>query len=68
MSVSSYIKRAKINRARILLETTDLSVLEIAERLAFNTPNYFIQCFRDLEGTSPAKYRKKLAEKAGGRQ
>ena len=62
------IQAQTVNRARILLETTDLSVLEIAERLAFNTPNYFIQCFRDLEGTSPAKYRKKLAEKAGGRQ
>ncbi|MBQ1377509.1 MAG: helix-turn-helix transcriptional regulator [Lachnospiraceae bacterium] len=66
LSVSSYIKQAKIRRAFILLETTDLSVHEIAERLAFNTPNYFIQCFRDLEGTSPAQYRKKLSEKAGG--
>ena len=65
MSVSSYIKKAKINRARILLETTDLSVNEIAERLAFNTPNYFIQCFRELMEVSPAKYRKKTGEKTG---
>ncbi|MBQ5959303.1 MAG: helix-turn-helix transcriptional regulator [Firmicutes bacterium] len=68
MSVSGYIRQAKINRARILLETTDLSVHEIADRLAFNTPNYFIQCFRDLEGTSPAQYRKKASEKTGNRQ
>lgn len=65
LSVNSYIRQAKINRACILLETTEYSVQEIAERLAFNTPNYFIQCFRELKGTSPAQYRKRLSEKTG---
>lgn len=62
LSVSSYIKFAKIERARVLLSTTDRSIQEIAERLAFNTPNYFIQCFRQVVGTTPAQYRKKLVQ------
>ena len=45
--------------AKALLEATDMSVREIAERLAFNTVNYFIQSFRDTVGCTPAQYRKK---------
>ena len=57
--VSTYIRFAKVERAKVLLESTDLSVREIAERLAFNTVNYFIQCFRETAGCTPAQYRKK---------
>ena len=59
-SVSSYIRYAKMERAKVLLESSDLSVKEIAERLAFNTVNYFIQCFRDTTGYTPAQYRKRF--------
>lgn len=59
-SVSSYIRYAKVERAKMLLESTDLSVREIAGRLAFNTPNYFIQSFRDTTGYTPAQYRERI--------
>ena len=57
-SVSSFIRTAKIERAKTLLKTTGLPIHEIADMLAFNTPNYFIQVFRDITGMSPAQYRK----------
>lgn len=57
--VSTYIRFAKVERAKVLLESTDMSVREIAERLAFNTVNYFIQSFRETAGYTPAQYRKK---------
>ena len=56
-SVSSYIRYVKIERAKVLLETSDLSVREIADRLAFNTVNYFIQSFRETTGYTPKQYR-----------
>lgn len=59
-SVSSYIRYAKVERAKVLLEDSDLSVREIADSLAFNTPNYFIQSFKDVTGYSPAQYRKRF--------
>jgi len=59
-SVSSYIRKAKVDRAKLLLETSDLSVTEIADRLAFNTVNYFIQSFRETTGFTPAGYRKQF--------
>lgn len=58
-SVSQYIRAARVNRAKVLLTSTSLSVREIAERLAFNTPNYFIQCFRAQENITPAQYRRR---------
>ena len=65
-SVSAYIRDVKIARARVILETTDLPVAEISDRLAFNTPNYFIQCFREVAGCTPAQYRKQAPGRRGG--
>ena len=59
-SITSYIRDAKIDRAKILLQTTELSVAAISEQLAFNTPNYFIQSFRNVLGCTPAQYRKQI--------
>lgn len=60
-SVSSYIRSAKVERAKTLLITSSLSVREISEKLSFNTPNYFIQIFRNITGYSPSRYRKTFA-------
>ena len=60
LSVSAWIREARVARARILLESTDLPVAEIADRLSFSTPSYFIQCFRASVGCTPAQYRRGL--------
>lgn len=60
MPVFLYVRYAKIERAKLLLESTELSVKEIAENLAFTTQNYFIKCFREVAGCSPAQYRKQF--------
>ena len=60
LSVSAYIRRARVERAKVMLTSTDRPVREIAERLAFNTVNYFIQCFKEETGVTPAQYRKGL--------
>lgn len=59
ISLNQYIKKVKIERAKLLLSTTETPVAEIADKLAFNTPNYFIQVFKEIEGLTPAQYRKK---------
>ncbi len=58
-----YIRYARIERAKVYLESSELSVKEIAEQLAFNTPNYFIKCFHEVTGYSPAKYRKQFKKR-----
>ena len=58
VSVNRYIQQARIDRAKVLLESTDRSIREIAEQLTFNTVNYFIRVFRETTGQTPAQYRK----------
>lgn len=65
-SISSYIRYAKVERAKVLLSTTDLSIREISERLAFSTVNYFIKSFRETAGYTPAQYRKKFQHSGKG--
>lgn len=46
--------------ASMLLDTTDLSVKQIAERLHYNDPSYMCRIFRKHTGMSPIEYRNKL--------
>ncbi len=57
LSVNDYIKKARVDRARMLLRCTDLSVQEISEKLGFGSRNYFSRVFSEIAGTTPAEYR-----------
>lgn len=46
--------------ARMLLDTTDLSVKQIAERLHYEDPSYLCRIFRKQTGMSPIQYRNHL--------
>lgn len=51
----------RVQRAIILLESTDLSVAEISNSVGFSDPNYFCLVFKKhCNGLSPSAYRKKL--------
>ena len=56
-SVNDYIKFAKIERAKVLLASTDQPLQQIADALGFATRSYFSQCFKQVVGQSPADYR-----------
>ena len=59
LSVTNYVKFAKIERAKVLLDSTGLSVQAIADALGFTTRSYFIQCFRAVTGQTPTQWRGK---------
>ncbi len=56
--ISDYVKLAKIERAKILLSSTDQSIQEISDQLGFTTRNYFTRSFRDVTGMTPKEFRK----------
>ncbi len=58
VSVSEYIRRARIERAKVLLKTTDLPIAEIAGRLRFSASSHFSSTFRKLTGILPQVYRR----------
>lgn len=63
-SVNTYVKFAKMERAKVLLRGSDKPVQEIADALGFATRNHFSQSFKQVVGKTPAEYR----EEAGASQ
>lgn len=59
LSVSQYIKEKKIDYAKMLLRTTNLSVSEIAQRLGYINLSHFIASFKQITNMTPVNYRKK---------
>ena len=55
--INDYIKFAKIERAKVLLKSTDQTVQEIAASLCFSTRNYFSRVFQEVIGQTPMQYR-----------
>lgn len=57
-TVSEYISKAKIEKAKELLQKTDLPVEVISDKLGFSSPAYFGKVFKKILGMSPLKFRK----------
>ena len=51
------IRLSRLNRSKALLQTTDLSVSEIAYKAGFSSPSYFTKCFKDEFGQLPGEMR-----------
>lgn len=56
--ISEYCTILKIDRSKMLLETTNYKVYEIAERLGYTTVDYFTRLFKNYVGCTPLRYRK----------
>ena len=59
-SVMDYYTDLKIKTAKKLLSEDELSVKEIAEKLAFDTPNYFSKTFKKFTEMTPSQYKKSV--------
>ena len=60
VSLTDYIKQARIEYAKILLITTRTGIDEISDSLRFGTRNYFSKVFREIVGITPAAYRERM--------
>ena len=57
---SYYIRLARLEKGKNLLETTQLNISEIAYEVGFTDPNYFSRTFQQEFGNSPSDFRKSL--------
>ncbi len=55
--ISEYINRKRFEKAKQLLRSTDMTILEILPLSGYCHISTFMRQFKQLEGTSPAKYR-----------
>jgi AraC family transcriptional activator FtrA len=61
LSPADWITRARVDRARELLESTALPIDHIAERCGLGSPTTLRHHFRKKVGVSPADYRKRFS-------
>ncbi|MBO0939503.1 helix-turn-helix domain-containing protein [Fibrella sp. HMF5335] len=58
LSLAIYIRQYRLQTAQTLLETTDLRVTEIADRVGFATSQDLSRYFANWQGSTPTEYRK----------
>ncbi len=59
-SPTEEIRRIRMDRARRLLAETDLPMQQIAEACGYSTYNYLTHVFKQVTGTTPRDYRKRM--------
>ncbi|MBE5737466.1 MAG: helix-turn-helix transcriptional regulator [Clostridiales bacterium] len=57
-TIIEYYVNLKINEAKKLLRQNVYSINEIADKLCFDTPNYFSKTFKKISGITPTMYKK----------
>ncbi len=58
MSPMKFINLRRIERSKSLIEQTELSLSEIAQKCGFGSLHYFSRIFKNFEGIAPNEYRK----------
>jgi len=57
LSPRNYVNKVRLEKAAILLETSALSVTEVAQGVGFEDAVYFSRLFKEKYGISPKNYR-----------
>ena len=58
VSIQQYLIQIRLTEAKHQLESTFLSIKEIAASVGFRSVTRFTECFKIAVGTTPAQYRK----------
>jgi two-component system response regulator YesN len=57
MSYTDYVAEVRIEKAKELLMTTDMSSAEIAFQVGYNDPHYFYTIFKKVTGMTSSAFR-----------
>jgi transcriptional regulator GlxA family with amidase domain len=58
VSIQRYLTQVRLAKAKTHLESSFLSIKEIAASVGFSSVTRFVVCFKNLVGATPAQYRK----------
>ena len=59
LSTTEFIRLERLNLAKNLLLQNNSTIAEIAYSVGFNTPSYFIKCFKETFKYTPSEYQSK---------
>ena len=63
ISFSTYLENVRINKAKELLHTTDMSIQEVAAAVGYASSSYFSKVFMKRVGIPPTHYRDNMFDK-----
>jgi AraC-like DNA-binding protein len=58
MTYSAFLQNIRLERAALLLKTTDCTVAEIARKIGYENVSYFYKIFTGKYGIKPREMRK----------
>lgn len=64
-SVNEYIRNARIEKAKKLIENTNLNITEITYQIGINSRSYFSKLFKERYSISPKQYVNQVRNKPG---
>jgi len=56
LSTTAFIRSQRLIQAVRILKTSDTTINEVAYLVGFNTPSYFIKCFKETYHKTPTEY------------
>ena len=60
LSPNEYVRTMRLQKAAVLLKTSDLNMAEVAYEVGFSSPSYFAKCYREQYGETPLDYQKRM--------
>lgn len=63
VGANEYISKIRIEKAIFLIENTDMTFTEIADKTGFSTPSYFSTAFKQHTGQTPTQYKNAIKNK-----
>lgn len=65
-TVIEYLTEVRIDKAKMLLQNTNIPIIDVAEIVGISSRQYFNQIFKKVTGLTPSKYRKSFEIKLFG--
>lgn len=57
LSFSEFLIRTRINKASLIIRSTDISIREISDSVGYSSHHYFSREFKKITGFTPTEYR-----------
>lgn len=57
LSTTAFIRKQRIKLAQLILTSSSLPISQISILVGFNDPSYFSQCFKNITGVLPSKFK-----------
>ena len=56
-TANEFIRKVRLEKAKQIIEQSDLTISEVCYKVGFSSPSYFTKCFKDYFGVLPTNIK-----------